>query len=90
MLGAESRGVISSFAYNVRVTRHWGEGHRPTDSYLVTIAKTYEFITKWMQTDRFGDLTRRSKGHPDLLHNVFIAMTLAVVNLKTLLTSGGN
>ncbi|MFM7988795.1 MAG: hypothetical protein ACKPKO_56720, partial [Candidatus Fonsibacter sp.] len=47
--------------------------------------EVYDFITKWMQVDRFGDFTRRSKDHYDLLHNGFIAMTRAVVNLRTLL-----
>ncbi|MFM7985898.1 MAG: hypothetical protein ACKPKO_41945, partial [Candidatus Fonsibacter sp.] len=60
------------------------------DASLVTIAKTYECITTWMQVDRFGDFHRRSKDHHDFLHNGFNAMTRAVVKLKTLLTIGGN
>ncbi|MFM7989284.1 MAG: hypothetical protein ACKPKO_59220, partial [Candidatus Fonsibacter sp.] len=87
-LAAASRGVISAFADHVLVRRHWGDNHRTTDSSLATSAKTYEYITTWMQVDRSGDFHHRSKVLHDLLHNGFIAMTQAVVNLKTLLTSG--
>ena len=53
LLAADSRGVISSFALSIMVSRHRGKDHKETDTSLVTMAKTEKQLTAWMHSDHF-------------------------------------
>ena len=90
-ISADSRGAISSF--HVRCERDGlpilGTGHLDTDTYITTIAKTLKQLTAWVHPDHFSTFTKRSKDHHDLLHSGFLAIALAVANMKTQLLSGG-
>ena len=88
VLAADSRGVITSFALSVIVSRHWGRDHNPSDTSLVTIAKTEKQLVQWMHPNHFAPFVARSKDHHDLIHNGFLALTIAVSNIKTLLNTG--
>ena len=78
VLTADSRGVITSFALSIIVSRHWGRGHLPSDTSLVTIANTEKQLIQWMHPNHFAPFVARSKDHHDLIHNGFLALTIAV------------
>jgi hypothetical protein len=88
VLAVDSRGVITSFALSTIVSRHWGRDHIPSDTSLVTIAKTEKQLIQWMHPNHFAPFVARSKDHHDLIHNGFLALTIAVSNIKTLLNTG--
>ena len=44
VLAADSRGVISSFALSIMVSRYWGTDHMRNDTSLVPIANTEKAI----------------------------------------------
>ena len=88
VLAADSRGVISSFALSIMVCRYWGKDHKENDTSLVTIAKTEKQLTAWMHPDHFVRFTGISRDHHDLIHNGFLALTMVVTNMKTLLITG--
>ena len=88
VLASDSRGVITSFALSIIVSRHWGRYHHTSDTSLVTIAKTEKQLVQWMHPNHFAPFVARSKDHHDLIHNGFLALTIAVSNIKTLLNTG--
>ena len=58
------------------------------DTSLVTSAKKKEKqTTAWIHPDHFPTFRTRSRDHHDLIDNGLLAMTMAVVNMKTLLNS---
>jgi hypothetical protein len=89
VLAADSREVISSFAISVMVSRYWGKkDHRVHDTSLLTIAKTEKQMNAWMRPDHFPKFRSSYRDHHDLIHNVLLALTMVVVNMKTLLNTG--
>ena len=88
VLVADSRGAINSFALSIIVSRYWGRDHMPNDTYLAAIAKTEKQMIQWMHPNHFAPFVGRSKDHHDLIHNGFLALTIAVSNIKTLLNTG--
>ena len=89
VLAADSRGVISSFALSILVSRYWGKDlNMKNDTSLVTIAKTENQLTARMHPNHFPKFTGRSKDRHDLIHDGFLASTMAVTNMKTLLITG--
>ena len=88
VLVVDSRDVITSFALSIIVSRYWGRGHMPNDTSLATIAKTEKQLTQWMHPNHVAPCVGRSQDHHDLIHNGFLAITIAVSNIKTLLNSG--
>jgi hypothetical protein len=65
VLAADSRGVITSFALSIIVSRYWGRDHMPHDPPLVSIAKTEKQLIQWMDPKHFAQFVRRSKDHHD-------------------------
>jgi hypothetical protein len=88
VLAADSRGVITSFALSIIVSRYWGRYHMPNDTSLVTIAKTEKQLIQWMHPNHFAPFVGHAKYHHDLIHNGFLALTIAVSSIKTLLNIG--
>ena len=64
VLAVDSRGVISSFALSVMVSRNCGKGHGEQDTSLVTIAKTERQMTPWMHPDHLPTFQKQSSGSP--------------------------
>ena len=88
LLAADSRGAITSFALSINVSRPWERDHLPNDTSLATIAKTEEQLIQWMHPNHFAPFVGRSNDHHDLIHNGFLALTIPVSNIKTLLNTG--
>ena len=88
VLAADSRGVISSFALHILVSRYWGKDHMKNDTSLVTITKTEKQLTAWMHPNHVPKFTGRSKDHHDLNRNGLLALTVVVSNITTMLSIG--